>query len=95
VFDSKKEAERYGQLKLMERGGVVKDIRTQVRYRLAINGIKICDYIADFVYFDKFSRPGADPWKQIVEDTKGVRTPVYRLKKKLMLALHGIEIRET
>lgn len=95
MFASKKEANRYEQLRLMESGGVVKDIQIQVRYRLEVNGLHICDYIADFVYFDKLSRPGRDPWKQVVEDTKGIRTAAYKLKKKLMLAIHGIEIRET
>lgn len=95
MFASKKEANRYEQLKLMESGGVVRNIKIQVRYRLEVNGVHICDYIADFVYLDKMSKRGADPWVQVVEDTKGVRTAVYKLKKKLMLAIYGIEIRET
>lgn len=95
MFASKKEANRYEQLRLMEIGGVVKNIKIQVRYRLEVNGIHICDYIADFVYLDKLQKSESDPWVEVVEDTKGVRTAVYKLKKKLMLALYGITIRET
>lgn len=95
MFASKKEANRYEQLRLMEIGGLVKNIKIQVRYRLEVNGMHICDYIADFVYLDKIKKSKSDPWVEVVEDTKGVRTAVYKLKKKLMLALHGIEIRET
>ncbi len=95
AFASKREASRYEVLRLAEKAGLIKGLQTQVRFRMEVNGVKICDYVADFVYMDKFSRPGADPWKRIVEDSKGYRTPVYLLKKKLMAAIHGIEIRET
>jgi hypothetical protein len=89
TFDSKKEAARYVQLRNMQAVGKIEDLQMQVRYRLEVNGLKIADYIADFVYFDTTkARP-------IVEDVKGVRTAVYRIKKKLMEALHGIEILET
>ena len=50
TFDSKWESERYGQLKAMERGGIVTDLELQVKYDIVINDIKICKYIADFVY---------------------------------------------
>jgi len=57
----------------------------QVRYRLDVNGIHICDYRADFVikYPDGHTE---------VEDTKGVETPKFVIQKKLMLAIHGIKI---
>lgn len=91
LFDSKKEASRYGQLKLGELGGVVRNLRVQVPYKLKVNGQLICTYRADFVYEDKFGRN----WKEIVEDVKGVKTRDYVLKRKLMKAIYGIEIRET
>jgi len=88
-FDSKWEAERWGQLKAMERAGVVTELERQIKYELSVNDIKICDYIADFRYLqqeeDGFS-------KLIVEDAKGVLTPEFKLKKKMMKAIHGIDI---
>lgn len=91
LFDSRKEATRYGALKLAERAGMVRDLKLQVPFKLEVNGVLVCTYKADFVYEDKFG----SQWKRIVEDCKGYQTPVYRLKKKLMRAIHGIEIRET
>lgn len=88
-FDSKKEANRYMELKLLERAGVIKELRRQVPYVL-INRSRYgraIKYVADFVYYE------GD--KLIVEDVKGVRTPVYKLKKRLIAEMYGIEIRET
>ena len=89
TFDSKWESERYGQLKAMERGGIVTDLELQVKYDIVINDIKICKYIADFVY--KEESPDGEI-KEIVEDAKGFETPEFKLKKKLMKAVHGIDI---
>ena len=89
TFDSKWESERYGQLKAMERGGIVTDLELQVKYDIVINDIKICRYIADFVY--KEESPSGEI-KEIVEDAKGFETPEFKLKKKLMKAVHGIDI---
>ena len=89
TFDSKWESERYGQLKAMERGGIVTDLKLQVKYDIVINDIKICKYIADFVY--KEESPDGEI-KEIVEDAKGFETPEFKLKKKLMKAVHGIDI---
>ena len=89
TFDSKWESERYGQLKAMERGGIVTDLELQVKYDIIINDIKICKYIADFVY--KEESPDGKI-KEIVEDAKGFETPEFKLKKKLMKAVHGIDI---
>jgi uridine kinase len=86
-FRSKREAKRYSELKLLERTGAIRDLQRQVKYELAINGQKICDYIADFVYRTNH--------QQIVEDSKGFRTYEYKLKAKLMKAIHGIDILET
>jgi len=86
TFDSKAEATRYSVLKILQATGVVADLRLQVPYELTVNGLKICRYIADFVY--------VMDGKEVVEDVKGVRTPEYKLKRKLMLAVFGIEIQE-
>lgn len=86
-FPSQKEARRWGELKLLERAGEIRDLRRQVRFALDVNGIPVCHYIADFVYFENHAR--------VVEDAKGFPTPEYRLKAKLMRAVHGVEIRET
>lgn len=86
-FPSKKQAARYSELKLLARAGVIENLRCEVNYALDVNRIRIGTYRADFVYLEG--------GKEIVEDVKGVRTPVYQLKKKLMRALHGIEILET
>lgn len=89
LFDSKKEAKRYKELKLLEKAGDILDLILQPPYEIKINGIKICIYKADFQYFDKQKDA------IVTEDCKGFKTPVYRLKKKLMKALYGIDILET
>jgi hypothetical protein len=88
-FHSKKEAERYCELKIMIDAGAITALRLQPSFDLIVNGQLICKYVADFDYYN---------WKDgigVVEDCKGYRTPVYGLKKKLMKALHGITILET
>lgn len=85
-FDSQREATRYSVLKIMQAAGVISDLRLQVPYTITINGLKICKYVADFVYIDN--------GREVVEDVKGMKTPTYNLKKKLMKAVHGIEIQE-
>lgn len=82
-FASAKESRRYEELKVDPH---VIGLQTQFQYPLTVNGCTVGFYIADFVYW----RYG----QLIVEDVKGVRTPVYRLKKKLMQACLGIEIKE-
>ena len=93
TFDSRKEADRYAELKLLERSGAIHNLRRQVRYELIPAQKKdgktverACHYIADFVYEDN--------GKTVVEDVKGYRTKEYVLKRKLMLQVHGIEVRE-
>jgi len=92
-FDSMKEAHRYCELKLMQRAGVISDLRMQVKYDLipsqCIDGKVVerpVSYIADFVYKQN--------GQKVVEDTKGYKTPEYIIKRKLMLYVHGIRIRE-
>ena len=89
TFDSAAEARRYMDLRLLERAREIGDLQRQVRFDFVLHGIKIGTYVADFTYTDAATRA------RVVEDVKGVRTPVYVLKKKLMKALHGIEISET
>lgn len=88
-FPSRKEADRYAELKLLERADKVRDVRCQVRMPIEVNGVHCADYICDFVYWDMDKRG------RIWEDVKGFRTDVYRLKKKLVEALYGISILET
>ena len=88
AFDSKKEAARHGELQLVAKAGAIQDLRLQMPFELIPKqaGERAVRYIADFVYMEN--------GKMIVEDVKGVKTDVYKIKKKLMLAVHGIRIRE-
>jgi len=88
-FASKAEARRYGELLLLQKGKVINLLKLQPRFRFVVNGIKIGEYWGDFQYFDEME-------KLIVEDVKSpaTKTPVYRLKKKLLLALYNIQITE-
>lgn len=87
-FASKKEARRYQDLLLLQRAGEIRDLVCQWRYPLEVYGVHVGFYVADFVYME---RDGTS----VVEDTKGMRTPLYKLKKKLMFAIYGIKIRES
>lgn len=86
-FASKREARRYAVLKLLEAARQITDLECQPRYPLEVNGTLVCTYVADFSY----RKNG----RLVVEDCKGFKTPVYRLKAKLFKATHGIEILET
>ena len=109
VYDSKKEYRRHQELSLLERVGTIQDLRRQVKFILipaqrepsteiyqkgAKKGClkpgklveRECSYIADFVY--------KEDGKTVVEDTKGVRTKEYILKRKMMLHFYGIKIKE-
>ena len=89
LFDSKAEAARWQELQLLERAGEITELERQVEYELVPKqkGERAVKYIADFRYKDHEGNT-------VVEDTKGVKTPVYILKRKLMLRVHGIRIRE-
>jgi hypothetical protein len=89
-FASKKEAARYAALKLLEKAGQITDLKLQPVIKCQANGVHICDYRADFFYV----QPKVTPLV-VYEDCKGFKTPVYRLKRKLVKALTGIEIVET
>lgn len=107
IADSRKEARRYEELLMLQRAGKISDLRSQVPYELIPaqyetyerygkngnrlkDGIKLVEraatYVADFVY--------TEDGKTVVEDTKGVRTADYIIKRKLMLHIHGIRIQE-
>ena len=108
-FDSKKEAQRYTELKILEKAGKITGLQLQREFELIpaqrehTNEIyekgpnkgrfkpgklleRKCSYIADFVYWDGF--------EMVVEDTKGMRTKEYIIKRKLMLYKYGIKIKE-
>lgn len=90
-FDSRAEARRYGELVLMQRAGEISDLELQPSYDLVVNGRKVARYVADFRYR---TVPGG---QTIIEDVKGgkaTRTPIYRLKARLMDACHGIRVVE-
>lgn len=109
-FDSKKEAQRYQQLKLMERAGHICDLKRQVKYELIpaqyIDGKcveRAVTYTSDFEYYVinplRVRSVMIDPkegtiGEHIVEDVKGMRTAVYKMKRKLMLYKYGIRITE-
>lgn len=91
-FASRKEARRWAELKLLEREGKIKDLERQVTFDLkAEGGAVVARYVADATYLE----PIGDGWGLVVEDSKGCRTQVYKLKKRWMLAQYGIQIRET
>lgn len=95
VFDSKREAARYQELRLMERAGAIRDLKRQVRYELIpafdVDGkhYRPATYIADFVYID------VNTGKEIVEDVKGYRPDVYKIKAKMFAYRYGVSILET
>ena len=87
---SKKEARRVAELRLLERAGEISQLIVQPVFRLEANGQLICKYIADASY--------VEDGVFVVEDVKSpitAKNPVYRLKKRLMLVLRGVTIRET
>ncbi len=89
VFDSEREAKRYGELKLLLKAGEIWLLETQVSFELNEGGSHSLKYIADFVYLD--SRTG----EKIIEDCKGFRTKEYLKKRRLMKKIYGIQILET
>ncbi|MCK5614784.1 DUF1064 domain-containing protein [Candidatus Pacearchaeota archaeon] len=93
TFASKAEAKRYGELKQLEDQGEIGFLELQPKFECIINGKRICNYFADFRYADP-RRIETHTTVTVIEDVKGVKTPVYRLKKKLVEALHNIEITE-
>ena len=103
VFDSKREANRWTELKLLEKAGEISNLQRQVKFVLIPKQYSITErtkadrpkmierevsYIADFTYHDNMLD------EDVVEDAKGMRTEAYKIKRKLMLRVHGIRITE-
>lgn len=91
VYHSRREAQRARQLATLLRAERIRELRRQVKYVLKVGEAVICSYVADFVYLSYEH----GQWRQVVEDVKGMRTREYLLKKRLMKALHNIDILET
>lgn len=89
TFDSKAEALRWWDLRQMEREGFITDLERQVRLPLIVQGQKVGVYIPDFRYRDETGQV-------VIEDVKSepTKTPVYRLKKRMVKAIYGIDVTE-
>lgn len=83
-FASQKEGQRYLELKLLVKQGLITNLILQPKFPITIDGIKICTYIADF----KYTYHG----KEVIEDVKGMQTAIFKLKRKLVEACLGIKI---
>lgn len=90
LFDSIAEAKRYNELKLLELAGQIRDLKLQPKFIFEYAGIRIGSYKADFQYLLPHSPV------RVIEDVKSPssKTQMYRLRKRMMLAFHGIEVRE-
>lgn len=93
-FSSKREAKRWTELLMLERGGEIKDLRRQVKIALIGKADmirtptgRVAHYVADFIYTDL--RSGLE----VIEDAKGLPTPEYKLKRAI-LAAQGVQIVE-
>ena len=86
TFASRREANRYKELKFLRSQYRISDLVLQPKFPVEVCGKKICTYVADFMYYENGN--------QIIEDVKGVKTPVYRIKKKLVEAIYNITIKE-
>jgi hypothetical protein len=86
-FASQREANRYRELLLLQHAGAIWDLRLQPAFDLRVKGTVVGRYVADFMYRTDHGF--------VIEDVKGVKTPVYRLKKKLLKVLYDIDILET
>lgn len=87
-FDSKAEYARWQELVILQKAGKIMELERQVKFPLFVGEVLVCTYVADFTYKD------TGRCATFVEDVKGVRTAIYRLKKKLMLAVLGVKIKE-
>lgn len=87
-FPSLLEGRRYGQLKMMQRTGLIRELKLQPRFDLSAAGEKVAEYRADFAYQERFKDGDTFGWLAVVEDAKGVETPLYKLKRALFLRLY-------
>lgn len=100
-YASKREAARASRLRLMQEAGAIRNLQEQVRFLLIPkqDGERACHYVADFVYEEwglaHYDDKTVSGWRKVVEDCKGYRTEIYRIKRKLMQMVHGIRIKET
>jgi hypothetical protein len=87
LHPSKAEAKRCDELNDLQREGAISALDTEPAFPIIINGKKVCTYKADFEYIDQHG-------ERVIEDVKGMKTPVYRLKKKLVEASYPVKIVE-
>jgi hypothetical protein len=87
TFASKAEARRYSELKMLANAGAIQRLQMQPVFPLIVNGVRVGKYIGDYQYY-------LPDGELVVEDCKGWPTPVYRLKKRIVAAQYGIQIRE-
>lgn len=105
-FDSIAERDRYKYLVLLQKAGEIRGLSCQQRFdlhtpqrnlfteQIGKDIVKVCTYVADFVYEEIVYVDKMPSWVMVVEDVKGQRTAVYKLKKKWMKFEYGIDIRE-
>lgn len=84
TFDSALEAKKWQEFSLLAKAGSIQNLQRQVRYDLCVNGMKVCTYVADFVYTEN--------GHTVVYDAKGMILPEFKLKAKLFKAIHGFDI---
>ena len=103
-FDSHREGKRYTELKLLERIGEIKELELQPEFTFMLPNGKLLrsgaagrprKYVADFRYKEKRKSRGQPTWHVVVEDVKGAKTEIYKIKRDLMRDLNGILIKET
>jgi hypothetical protein len=100
AFDSDNEYDRYRDLQLLEKAGEIRNLKLHPRYDLSVNGAHICAYVGDYSY--ECLVEGSDgrhkffqTWMKVCEDRKAgtvTQTRVFKLKRKLMKAIHNIDI---
>lgn len=100
-FASQREAARWGELVMMQRAGVISELKRQVRFALEVNGVLIGHYTADAVYMENGVLVVEDTKPKLRESKRKAgkrkqppRSRDYILRRKLMLAVHGIEVKE-
>lgn len=93
-FASKAEARRYQELLLLAKAGEIEHLELQPKFTLTVAGVVVGHYIADFRYHLVLVKSGQRITTQVVEDVKGIKTPLYRLKKKIVEALYPVTITE-
>jgi hypothetical protein len=91
TFHSRKEAAHYEELLLRVKAGEIERLALQPKFPIVVNGVKVCDYIGDFSFWDVAEQ------RVVTQDVKSEATrriPLYRLKKKLVKAVYGVDIEE-